>query len=70
MCRDTQNELRSHIGHSRYGNVSTQSIREAYNDLRLAIRKGDIDAAQAALDHYEQWASYVFDPSHGPVQKS
>lgn len=48
----------------RYGRVRVSKIRSAYNDLRTAIRRGDIEAADRALDRYEQWADYVFDKRH------
>jgi hypothetical protein len=49
---------------SRYGQTKIGKIRAAYNDLRKAIRSGDLDAAEAALDRYEPWADYVFDDRH------
>lgn len=44
----------------RYGNTRVAKIKAAYNDLRAAIRSGDIEAAERALDRYEPWADYVF----------
>lgn len=44
----------------RYGKTRVSKIKAAYDDLRAAIRRGDIEAAEAALDRYEQWADYVF----------
>lgn len=49
---------------ARYGRVKVSKIRQAYNDLRAAIRSGDIVAANEALDRYEQWADFVFDERH------
>ncbi len=51
----------------RYGNVRVAKIRAAYNDLRKAIRSGDVEAADAALDRYEPWADYIF--SKGALPK-
>lgn len=48
----------------RYGNVKVTKIRAAYNALREAVRAGDMDAANAALDRYEPWADYIFDGRH------
>jgi len=48
----------------RYGRVRVSKVRAAYNDLRTAVRAGDIEAAQEALDRYEQWADIVFDERH------
>lgn len=48
----------------RYGNLRVSKIRAAYSDLRRAIRSGDLDAAEKALDRYEQWADYIFDERH------
>lgn len=45
----------------RYGQTRVSKIRTAYNDLRRAIRAGDIEAAEAALDRYEPWADFIFD---------
>ena len=46
----------------RYGRTRVAKIKSAYDDLRTAVRSGDLDAANAALDRYEQWADYVFSP--------
>lgn len=48
-----------------YGNTSVSKIRAAFNDLRRAIRAGDIEAAEHALDRYEPWADYVFEKGDG-----
>ena len=48
----------------RYGQTRVSKIRGAYNALRMAIRAGDMDAAEKALDRYEPWADYVFDEQH------
>jgi hypothetical protein len=48
----------------RYGNTRVSKIRTAYNDLRSAVRSGDLVAAQGAFDRYEPWADYVFDKRH------
>jgi len=48
----------------RYGQTRVAKIRAAYNDLRVAIRSGDMAAAEKALDRYESWADYVFDTRH------
>lgn len=48
----------------RYGNTRVSKILTAYNDLRSAVRSGDLVAAQCALDRYEPWADYVFDKRH------
>jgi hypothetical protein len=48
----------------KYGQLNVAKIRKAYNDLRDAIRSGDFELAQNALDRYEQWADYVFDNRH------
>lgn len=47
---------------TRYGNTRVAKIKAAYDDLRSAIRAGDMEKAEAALDRYEQWADYVFSP--------
>ena len=52
----------------RYGSVKVSKIRAAYNDLRAAIRTGDIVAANEALDRYEQWADFVFDERHRDME--
>lgn len=44
----------------RYGKARVSKIRAAYNDLRAAIRAGDMDAAEKALNRYEPWADYLF----------
>lgn len=44
----------------RYGRTKVSKIRAAYNDLRAAVRSGDMTVAQEALDRYEPWADYVF----------
>lgn len=48
----------------RYGKTRVSKIRDAYNKLRAAIRAGDIEAAEVALDRYEPWADYIFDERH------
>lgn len=48
----------------RYGQTRVGKIRAAFNDLRSAIRSGDTEAAEKALDRYEPWADYVFDARH------
>lgn len=48
----------------RYGRLKVSKIRAAYNDMRDAIRRGDMEAAETALDRYEQRADYVFDERH------
>lgn len=37
----------------RYGNTRVAKIRAAYNDMRAAIRAGDIEAAERALEGYD-----------------
>lgn len=44
----------------RYGNTRVAKIRAAYNDLRAAIRSGDIEAAERALDRYTPWADCLY----------
>lgn len=46
----------------RYGQTRVAKIRAAFNDLRSAVRSGDIVAANDAMDRYEQWADYVLAP--------
>lgn len=46
----------------RYGTTRVGKILAAYNDLRNAVRTGDMVAANEALDRYEPWADYVFAP--------
>lgn len=48
----------------KYGAVRIAKIRDAYNDLRAAIRSGDLDAAEKAFDRYEPWADFIFDRRH------
>jgi len=48
----------------KYGQLNVAKIRKAYNDLRDAVRSGDFELAQNALDRYEQWADYVFDKKY------
>lgn len=48
----------------RYGKLRVSKIRVAFNDLRTAIRAGDLEKAEEALDRYEQWADYIFDERH------
>lgn len=48
----------------RYGKLRVAKIRSAYNELREAIRAGDLERAEVALDRYEQWADYIFDERH------
>jgi hypothetical protein len=48
------------INTGRYGNVRITKIKAAYDDLRRTVRFGDMEAAEAALDRYEQWADYAF----------
>lgn len=43
----------------RYGRTKVSKIMAAYNDLRAAVRSGDIIAANTALDRYEQWAGFA-----------
>ena len=43
-----------------YGQTRIIKIRAAYNDLRSAVQRGDMEAAQTALDRYEQWSDYIF----------
>lgn len=43
-----------------YGKTRIVKIRAAYNDLRSAVQRGDMEAAQEALDRYEQWSDYIF----------
>lgn len=43
-----------------YGKVPAIKILEAFNRMRQAIRSGDLEAAEEALDVYEQWADYLF----------
>jgi hypothetical protein len=52
---------------NRYGKTRIGKIKAAYDDLRAAIRAGDMDAANAALDRYEQWADFAFSPPMTPV---
>ena len=53
-----------HDDQNRYGRLRVSKIMAAYNDLRTAVRSGDMEAAEKALDRYEQWADYVFDERH------
>jgi hypothetical protein len=46
----------------RYGQTRIGKIKAAYDDLRAAVRSHNAEAAEAALDRYEQWADYVFAP--------
>ena len=46
----------------RYWNTKIAKIKAAYDDLRAAVRAGDNEAAQEALDRYEQWADFAFAP--------
>lgn len=48
----------------RYGNTKVAKVLAAFNDLRSAIRSGDIEGAEKALDRYEPWADYIFDERH------
>lgn len=48
----------------RYGKLRVAKIRSAYNELRAAIRAGDLERAEVALDRYEQWADFIFDERH------
>lgn len=43
----------------KYGNTRVAKIRATFNWLRQAIRSGDIEEAEAALDRYEQWADFI-----------
>ncbi len=45
---------------TRYGMVKVSKVRAAYDELRRAVRSGDVEAADKALDRYEPWADYVF----------
>jgi hypothetical protein len=44
--------------------LRVSKIRNAYNEMRRAIRAGDLPAAERALDRYEQWADFIFDERH------
>ena len=46
---------------SRYGGVRVFKIKRALDDLRKAVRAGDFDAANDALDRYEPWAQIAFE---------
>lgn len=48
----------------KYGATRVVKIRAAYNELRAAIRSGDLEAAEKALDRYEPWADFIFDRRH------
>ena len=48
----------------KYGVLRVSKIRQAYNELRAAIRSGDLEAAEKALDRYEPWADFIFDRRH------
>lgn len=48
----------------KYGQTNVSKIRTAFNDLRTAVRSGDFEAAEKALDRYEPWADYIFDKRH------
>lgn len=48
----------------RYGRVRVSKIRAAFNDLRTAVRAGDQEGAEGALDRLEPWADYIFDRRH------
>lgn len=48
----------------KYGVLQVSKIRDAYNELRAAIRSGDLEAAEKALDRYEPWADFIFDRRH------
>lgn len=52
-----------------YGAVRIITIRKAYDALRKAVRAHDPEAAEAALDRYEQWADFAFgaDPFAHPL---
>ncbi|MGI3168441.1 hypothetical protein ACRARG_04765 [Pseudooceanicola sp. C21-150M6] len=50
----------------RYGRTRIGKIRNAYDDLRDAIQRRDLEAAETALERYEPWASYVFENHHCP----
>lgn len=56
-----------------YGQVPAIEILEAFNRMRRAIRDGDLEAAEDALDVYEQWADFLFGllplTNVGPTQK-
>ena len=53
----------------RYGKTRVAKIKAAYDDLREAVRAHDTEAAEAALDRYEQWADYVFQPSKADAER-
>lgn len=48
----------------KYGATRVSKIRDAFNELRAAVRSGDIEAAEKALDRYEPWADFIFDRRH------
>ena len=52
----------------RYGQTRVSKIKAAYDDLRGAVRSGDMEAAERALDRYEQWADVVFQPSEAAAR--
>lgn len=53
----------------RYGKTRVAKIKAAYDDLREAVRAHDTEAAEAALDRYEQWADYVFQISKSEAER-
>ena len=53
----------------RYGKTRVAKIKAAYNDLREAVRAHDTEAAEAALDRYEPWADYVFEPAKAEAER-
>ena len=44
----------------RYGRTRIAKIKSAYDDLMAAVRSGDFEKAEAALDRYEPWADFAF----------
>lgn len=46
----------------RYGRTRVAKIKAAYDDLRATVAAGDMEAAQTAMDRYEQWADFAFAP--------
>lgn len=53
----------------RYGRTKVAKIITAYDDLRRAIRERDLEAAEDALDRYEQWAGYVLSRAGGDDER-
>lgn len=54
---------------ARYGNTRVSKIKAAINELQAAIRVGDFERAEAALDRLMPWINFLFSNPLRPIRE-